>query len=211
MNTSVIIMADGLSKRWGTTCKHLLFVNGIPLIARTVRQLKSNNLDNITLICPDSFRLVPELSRTTTISNGYNLTEDRPLLDGILRTKPLWSDKTLILLGDVCFSNDAIKLLCEHDCNYSLFGRQGGNKTTGKSAGELFAVRFLFSDWGAVIMDMENVLSCGKGKLWDLHRYSSLDIHSIDDYTDDTDSIEAYTQFWKKLEKAATKDDKDEE
>lgn len=211
MNTAVIIMADGLSSRWEEECKHLLPVNGIPLIARTVKQIKSCNLDNITLICPDSFRNIPELDKISTMSNGYKPLEDRPLLDGILRTQMLWSDRTIILLGDVCFSNKAIKLLVDSGMDYFLLGRKGRNKVTGKQAGELFALSFMDHNQEDLVDCLQDVLYSGEKKLWGLYKYYPITIYETCDYTDDIDSVQAYTQFWDKLHKAAIEDDEDKD
>ena len=55
-------MADGEGSRWESSAnfvppvqyKHFLPINDTPLIARTVNQLNSHKIDNITIICPDS-------------------------------------------------------------------------------------------------------------------------------------------------------------
>lgn len=52
-----IIMADGEGKRWGDYLgipKHLVKINGEPLIARTVRLLKENGVTDIIITSRDS-------------------------------------------------------------------------------------------------------------------------------------------------------------
>jgi len=214
MNTSVIIMADGLGSRWESNqapveYKQLLLMNGIPLIVRTINQVKSYKPDEITLICPDSFMDIPGIDVPTT-TLGYRDYETRPLLDGILRTQHLWSEKTIILLGDVCFSNHALSMVLDILGGYYLLGRKGSNKVTGKQAGELFALTFLEYSQDTLIDSLQDILYSGETKLWGLYKYYPISIYEPCDYTDDCDSPQSYVQHWNKLEQAAIKDDKNE-
>jgi len=212
-NTSVIIMANGLGGRWKkgiapVEYKQLLPVAGIPLMERTILQVQSNNLDNIHVICPDGFcDSFKHDYKTTTL--GYIKDEPRTLLDGILRTQYLWEDRTIILLGDVCYSNGLISTICNFEYIFSIVGRIGSNPATGKDASELFALMFNRSAQNYVNSVIKNCISPRRsGKLWDLHNLDNRhNLVTVHDYTDDCDSPESYQQHWLNLERAATEDD----
>ena len=216
MKTSVIIMAEGSGDRWKhrerfvspVSHKQLLPINGIPLIERTIIQANAYDLGNVTLICPDCFRDVMATD-VAMMSLGYKKGNDRSILDGILKTQLLWDDRTIILLGDVCFSHKSIRFLSEAALDCFLLGRKGANPVTGKSAGELFALSFLEHRQNEIVRSLYIALNSDGKKLWDLLNELPMTIYETCDYSDDTDSPEAYIMFWAKLRDAAIKDDKE--
>lgn len=200
-------MADGLGSRWehkDIKYKQLITINSVPLIYRTVQQI-SLYTNDILVIAPEEFEKYLNVQITTL---GYRNHEDRPLLDGILRTKPFWKSPTLILLGDVIFSNYAIECLFKTEISSWILGRIKPNTVTGKQASELFSLRF-----DPKLENIEHNLSVslnsGSGKLWDYYYRIQPTIISINDYTDDIDSPQAYDEFYEQMNNAACKDDKD--
>jgi len=205
-------MADGLGSRWfdgrsnPPPYKQLLPINKIPLIERTYNQVKSYDVDNIYLICPGTF--AHYLSEGLPMQSlGYKEGKARPILDGILKTQLLWSDRTIVLLGDVCFSNSAINLLLTSGMDYFILGRKGENKISGKRAGELFALSFFEDRQSEVVKQLISVLNSGGKKLWDLYNAFPITLYETCDSTDDTDSPEAYLQFWPAIKSSAMRDD----
>jgi len=177
------------------------------LICRTIRQI--DKMDTV-VVAPEVFREYVGVLVTTI---GYRDGQERPLLDGILKTQDFWGDeRTVILLGDVVFSNKAIETIFELNYPYFIFGRNGSNQVTGKEAGELFAFSFSSGYYDRVIDKIEGLLKNNKKKLWDLLRSDRAIplIQILGDYTDDTDSPQSYEQFWSKLENAAITDDNQE-
>jgi hypothetical protein len=206
---NIILMADGTGSRWDhpeVTFKHLIDVNGTPLIARTVKQIKKYHpKTNIICVAPEEFEAhLPGIPVTTL---GYRDTEKRPLLDGILRTKPFWTEETVILLGDVIFSELAIKWLFTVEFSSWILGRTTQNKVIGKKAGELFSWSFNHTKEPIEY----NIRECLKdkkcsGKLWDYYWRHRPSLVELNDYTDDIDSPQAYVQFYPRLLKAVRND-----
>ena len=59
MNIRAIIIAAGEASRWGNykgIPKHLIEIDNEPILYRTVRLLKENDLDNIYIVAPDDDR-----------------------------------------------------------------------------------------------------------------------------------------------------------
>ena len=210
-----IIMCDGLGTRWITPeikYKHLIPFDGIPLVFRTVQQLQKYPC-NIVLVAPEEFKdydHYPEGVFHTSL--GYREAEPRTLLDGILRTKAFWTEDTTILLGDVVFSNKAIRfLMLTHNLYPRVLGRKGSNVVTGKEASELFSLSFNPKK-DIVGAEIKVLLSRADkpnlyGKLWEyVHEYQIV-VSEVNDYTDDIDSPQAYEQFYPAMLEAVRKDD----
>ena len=201
---TVILMCDGLGSRWidqETKYKHLIEFDGIPLILRTICQLRKYPC-NIILIAPDDFKRYFKVpSGVVHTSLGYRENEERTLLNGIVRTQPFWGDDTSILLGDVVFSSHAIDLLFSDISPFWIMGRSGKNVVTGKFAGELFTLSFPLNLHGALLEE----LKIG-GKLWNYYNTYPISLFSPGDYTDDFDSEQAYEQFYSKMLEAVRGD-----
>lgn len=203
-------MCDGLGSRWiknDVKYKHLIPLDNLPIVFRTVRQLKQYNT-KIILIAPDEFKYYPECPNDIQITTlGYREDQNRTLIDGILKTEKFWKGRVNIILGDVIFSHKAIKLLYNRDLynhDYPIFilGRKGRNVITGKAAKELFALSF--TDFK--IKDHFQQLLKSSGKLWNY--YYQFHPHLIDpeDYTDDIDSPQAFEQFYPQMLQAVRGD-----
>jgi len=138
----------------------------------------------------------------------------KSLLDGILRTRSSWGDKTVFLLGDVLFSRQAVSDIVKIN-KLKFFGRPAPNRVSGKRASELFGFTMMRDDWEQIIEYCE-FMTVPDGtpknlkyppKLWALYRLCCgyechqdiIDLKKlwvIDDYTDDIDSPQAFNQFW---------------
>ena len=136
----IFVMAQGRQERLPSLkhSKHLLEVNGEPIIVRTLRLLRefSDGLD-VTVIGHQDvlqrFDVMKNIRRGLTLKNpGFCI------LDGLYETLsscPPSDDRVIFLLGDVVFSRDALqKILANRDL-YSF----AGTNDLSKSKGELFA------------------------------------------------------------------------
>jgi len=126
------------------------------------------------------------------------------------------ADRTVVLLGDVVYSNNAIQTIFEDVWGTPLFGRQESNYITGKKASELFALAFSLERSDYIIGIILSILKDRGRKtarLWDIFDWIDQNsgetsfAHDISDYTDDVDSIQEYVLFFDKLEKAVLEDD----
>ena len=206
----VFIMAQGKGSRWDhdvptiSNYKQLLEIRpGERIIQRTIRQFsKYNPIVIANGDFADHVLMMRSLHEPTGSIN-----------EGILSLYEDWNNVgyTTILLGDVVFSNDAVRKIinCEHD--FTIFCRDGANKVTGKDAREIFALKFnhLRISW---IMKLLMTLKAEQApKLWNMWekvqnmRPSPIEI--IDDYTDDIDSVEEYNAWFSILRRCVKEDD----
>jgi hypothetical protein len=100
VNTAVFIMANGRATR--LPGKHLKPIRGEPLISRTLRQLKGHDVR--VYVVAHNPRILA-LSDTCVINPGPN----QQLAESILQTEISWTDRNIVLMGDVVFSDDAIQ------------------------------------------------------------------------------------------------------
>ena len=128
-------------------------------------------------------------------------------------TKEMWltDSRIVFLLGDVVYSNNAIREILSENSNF--FGRLTGNKFTGKEAKEIFAFSFSAGyDVQCYWRDsMKRLWQKNKSaKLWNLSLVEEAitNFFVIEDYTDDIDSPQEYDQFYETLERLALEDDK---
>ena len=106
-----IIMCGGTYKKWETP-RHILPINGEPIVARTIRLLRENGIEDIAISSNNSvFEQfgVPVLRH----DNGMVVTEE-------LNIKGYWVDAfyptdepVCYLFGDVVYSPEAIKTIVE--------------------------------------------------------------------------------------------------
>lgn len=200
----VLIMAQGQQRRLQhhIDCpKHFVELRGLPLIERTMTQLISHGIKDISIIAPRS-SLWLQLSKTFSVKIKPLRAPGLGLLDGIYQTSPMWAKRgrTVILLGDVVFSNNALKSILSDKGLIRFFGRLGPNRVTGCPYGELFGFSF-FPSAHKPISDLLNdrlfrrqqVNPGHFGQLWALY-YRLLEspckslLKSIEDFTDDIDT-----------------------
>lgn len=229
MKTNVLIMAQGAGYRWEVddrwpnidvpaSVKQFIPLGKETIITRTLRQVSpyvSNPLET-------SVRVVMNLKHSRQLPLGtVQLPLEEPtgrLLRGIWVACKLIgrADKTVILLGDVIYSHNAILKIFAGVEVVSLYGRLSGNPITGKEAKELFALSFLRKRYDlmmGLMLDMVNDDNIEMARLWNLYDFFGFigekDVFVlIEDYTDDVDSQQEYVLFFDKLRDAALEDDK---
>ena len=99
----VLILAAGQQSRFpeNYTPKQLLEICGETLLARQVRQLKQFD------VIPTVITKNNEIKRQAPVS--FEPRHNDTVLQTLLSTEPLWSAKTIILLGDVFYSQKLIE------------------------------------------------------------------------------------------------------
>lgn len=145
----IIICAAGKAKRWGNhkgSPKHLVNINGTPLIYRTIAQFQEHG--QIVLMANDKRYGEITVPTDETVFSGTAMGQSRQF----------WSDGTnnLILFGDVYFSDAAVTTIIETPPDdVKFFGRLGRSPTG--HGGELFGIMVPATAIGRVLEAIEHV------------------------------------------------------
>lgn len=209
----IIIVAAGNSKRWndyGGIPKHLVPIENVPLIHRTINQLMQAGMTDLVLVAYDD--------RYGTCRLVVTKPTESILPDtGIGHSYAHWcyTGRTIVIFGDVVFSNEAISILLkEHPSNDVMwYGRLGASTTTGHAWKEMFAMSFWPTNIPALLRRIEIVRTLKEkdkkmmGAAWPLHSLQAFGsagrwerskwLIEIDDLTDDMDTPDDYAE-WKR-------------
>lgn len=144
-----IIAAAGDGKRWANHMgcrKHQIVIDGETLLERIVRLLHLNGVTDITITQHEDHRFAVAGAQMWPMPE--RLTSNAKAR---LATRPLWSttDRTLILLGDVYFTDEAIAIATRPYDGWVQFARLSVSKKTGKPGAEMFGVQFRPEDHDA--------------------------------------------------------------
>ncbi len=140
--TTAIILCAGHQRRfegWNTP-KQLVDINGEAALERTIRQLKANGITETTVVAHDKRLARPGI-------HFFTPERHRWLAETLLSTHELWEARTLILLGDVVFSETAITTMVNATASPLFMGRPGANNYTMCPWSELFGVAFDEADF----------------------------------------------------------------
>jgi choline kinase len=112
-----VIIAAGEATRWGNylnTPKHLIEIDGEPILHRTVRLLRLNGVTDIFVVSKDDPRYLIEGANQYIAKLNYENNADA---DKFLSSKNLWNTqgRTLVLYGDVYFTYAAMQTICDFD------------------------------------------------------------------------------------------------
>lgn len=214
-NLRVIIIAAGEATRWnnyGGTTKHMAVLNGEPIIMRAIRLLEENGVKDVHVVSK-SYVITPGINNYRPKLNDANFDADK-----FLSSRELWnkSGRTIIVYGDVYFSEAAIKTILSDDSkDWRLFCRPTASEITGTPYGECFAVSFYPHDHKYCYATLRQLVYLYRGKAlnriggWEWARViagikpSKLKKHredlplyvTIDDETDDIDYPEDYERM----------------
>ena len=145
MDTCYIIACSGEEKRWGNYLgcpKHLIKIDGERLLDRTVRLIKNKDESQILIMAYTDEYLVDG----TDLYVPQRSIADHQRYPAIYGSREIWNKngQTILLYGDVYFTEDAIATIVEDKNNGDIkfYGRENNSQITGKGYGELFAIRF---------------------------------------------------------------------
>lgn len=190
-NHCLIILAAGEGARWQNKgLKQLAVVDKKPLIEHQVDRAPS------ALVVSHHFQLY-KYPHVVPAKHQF-------ILETLLSTKPLWKDRTTVLLGDVYFDSADLDRVLECREEFAVFGS--------KSQVEIFALSFTRNFHPQILHHLYRALdhaySGGRGKLWEFYHsfiHSPLDKkrafggHFIDlPNTTDIDSLKDYQNLVKK-------------
>lgn len=177
----IIVLAHGSQTRMGdlSTPKQLLLLDGQEsIVARTLRQCRRIAADRpLVVVAPrtDAWREagVWLRDRSGSAIGWVHLDGDAgQLVDGIHRLAYLWPDGATFLLGDVIFSNYALKLALEDEGSFiQIVGRTGVNRHTGRRWPELFAMDVPAADVAALTAILERIRARqpARAGLWQIY------------------------------------------
>lgn len=106
-----ILMCGGTYQRWSTP-RHLFAVGGEPIVARTIRLLRENGIEDIAVSSNhDAFNAlgVPVLKH----KNAYNVDDHNKITGYWCDAFYLTDEPTCYIFGDVVFSPEAIRTIVE--------------------------------------------------------------------------------------------------
>ena len=201
----MIILCAGEQTRWGDNGnpKQLVDVGGEPLLARIVRQVRRAGHEPV---------IVTHDERLTLSDRTYAPDKRRWTVETLLSTRFLWDDRTVVLLGDVIYTRDALdKILASREL-FQVFGRKELRYRLVGRYYEIFALSFDQSQADrvedtlrrAVYLKEDGQISWGKLRvlyeMWcglPLGQFAHEDIvfYPIEDQTEDIDAPEDYEQF----------------
>ncbi len=146
-----IILCGGENARWDgyldTPRKHLIKIEGEILLSRTLKQVALRKPKKTIIVVNEQTRYFyePFISKTCELFTIENLEQTPTEAWKYLSSEPLWNqcERTISLLGDVWYSDDAITAIFENpDQDWLAFGRSGPSVFTGCWYGEIYAHRF---------------------------------------------------------------------
>lgn len=215
-NTKVIILCAGDGTRWNNYLgvpKQLIPINKEPLLNRTVRLLCDSGYDDIAIIAHDNRLNLDGCDFITPPRSRWTV-------ETLLSTHSLWEERTLVLLGDVFYTKQALATIVSPRRSVQVYGRFGASLFTFTQYGELFAISFDENNHHKIKKHLmkacSHALSGGRGKLWEFYRSLAgfpLNEHkreekiftSIHDLTDDIDSPKEYHKIIERYSYAASK------
>jgi hypothetical protein len=165
----IIILAAGSCSRWMGQCKHLLPVQGEPIIYRTIRLIREFKPDQpIHIITQRPFI-------GCKADHWIRSTDDdaRASINAtVLLTSEHWDPDgmTHLILGDVSFMRGTLKRIVGYTGPARVWGRMYGNKLSRKHDREIFAYSFppKYHDY-LVRCYLEAIAAepPGEGDMWD--------------------------------------------
>lgn len=130
---------DSRWKLYKGVAKQLVPIGSERLIERTIRQFSA--CAEVLVTHPPGHRLPLNGTRQVEPRNDPVLGD----INGVLNSRAYWSheDRTIVALGDVYFSDFAIRTITASRRDWALYGRAGASSLTGKTHDEQFAIGFM--------------------------------------------------------------------
>lgn len=220
MDTDYIILCNGNSVRWTDAeprHKWMAKIDGQPNIHRTVNLLRRAGIPRERISCATSKEHASLLGHICEL-RAVGRTEST--CETIMHAIGQEAHRTVILLGDVVYSSNAIREIVEDRSRIQFFGRPGASKFSLKKWGELFALSFTsdgLNEVQPIVATLANDLRSGKRAraiVWDIYSAVTGSTETprkivrslftvIDDETDDYDTKEEYDRMVLRIELTA--------
>ncbi len=205
-----LILAAGTQERWQIdnptdTPKQLLDIGGTPLLERTLKQLERLSAGPVKVIT----------HRDDLPGEAWSPSCSATILDTLRSTHSLWSDVTVVLLGDVVYSNFALATVYGCTQPVTFFGRDELRfRPLGKYY-ELFALRFTY-DSGRILMQtlqtpkllepnpklkLRHLYEIFAGLPPDKNVHERTFFYPMNDWTEDIDCLDDYECFCRAMER----------
>jgi hypothetical protein len=211
---SVVILASGVEQRWeGIQHKQLVPIAGEPLLLRTLQQL-AQRWDTRPMVVTHHEKIAAAVAHVadvlTLVSNQRRWT-----VETALSSRIEWGNPTLILAGDVYWTDAAIDVAC----NFNTGGPVRYLVTKGPVGDDILGLWFRRRHRHRIARALNHAvqhakLRGGGGKLWQSyrslcgfpltrHRLEAMHCVRIEDETTDFDSLRDYQQFLQRREAKA--------
>lgn len=210
--TRYIVCCGGSQTKWGNylgTPSHLVkdkFEE--TLLHRTVRLLRELDEGDDILV------MAPPRDYRYLVEGALTVDGDPSRLNEYWASVPYWDQggRTVLLLGDVWFSEESLKTISTPREGLCFYGRFSGSKLTGTPWGELFACGFDSADQAFLMNHMEHSLAeyrslrANRHTGWEIlrsvqgqtnlnkHKVNSRWFVEINDLTDDIDFPACYNK-----------------
>lgn len=201
MTTRVIIAATDNDARWSNyrdTPKHLVKIEKEVLLERTCKQFLKYT-DDVRVVGLDERYKVEGTSLYVVRTQNTHWGD----VSKFLSSQNLWNTqgRTVIVFGDVYFTNDAVKKIMSDKSEFKFFLRKGPSSVSGARWKEIFAFSFNHSAINHVVRKLMLIISRGQVSRqagWSLYAelvgpYPAGDMFNnshyveIDDWTEDFD------------------------
>ena len=205
--TTAVVIAAGEATRWNDyrgTPKHLIEVDGEPILHRTVRLLQQH-IKTVWVVSQNNGAYHQHGGLIYTVTPGPSDA------DKFYSSRKLWSGHTLIVYGDCFFTEEAVTTMCRPVEDWTLYCRPEASDITGSPYGECWAYSIpkrrlkFFQDklvWLAGMHELGETYRCGG---WELYRAllgEDLNTHRmttnfqvIDDWSEDFDYPSDYDMW----------------
>jgi|GEM_PF-1407139 len=198
----VLIFCAGTGENWGNYLgipKQLIRVHNTTLLSRTVSLVKCFTDDVIIISWNDALKVDQ--------AGFHRLEKTGWIVETIYKTKDLWRDRTVWLLGDVFYTRGAMRTIMLSRDPLRFFGRMQSNRYVAKKGGEIFGATFSEKKHAVLEAAVEAVYKAamqgGKGRVWQIYRsiagvapnshvFVPELFREITDITDDIDTPEEY-------------------
>ena len=117
----VFILCAGEARRFGGTLKQLLKIGDTTILGRQIEQLKKHSASPIVVTLNPETKGCAESLGASVISPPLQTSG---ATETILFTRPWWDERTIILLGDVIFSNIILNAVMTQPGDIRVFGHK---------------------------------------------------------------------------------------
>ncbi len=158
MTFTAIVLAAGEGKRWNNYTgvpKHLISIDGETLIERTVRQVQSY-ADKVYVVGSSSSSAYQLKNAELFISNQEYIPLE---IHKFTSSRGLWSEQTLLLFGDVYYTDEAISIIAQETNDFMFLLRSDASSFTQKTHGEIYAFAFNESAHAQLNQALDNLLN----------------------------------------------------